>query len=76
MTGEEVARTAELIRDINRTSALIVVEHDMNFIKMIARRVTVFHQGAILIEDTMDRLLRNPQVRDIYLGRQAEMPDA
>ena len=76
MTSEEVARTAEVIRDINRTSALIVVEHDMNFIKMIARRVTVFHQGAILIEDTMDRLLRNRQVRDIYLGRQAEVQDA
>jgi ABC-type uncharacterized transport system ATPase subunit len=70
MTGEEVARTAELIRDINRTSALIVVEHDMNFIKMIARRVTVFHQGAILIEDTMANLEKNQQVRDIYLGKQ------
>lgn len=76
MTGEEVARTAELIRDINGSCALIVVEHDMNFIKMIASRVTVFHQGSILIEDTMEHLVRNPQVRDIYLGRQAEAPDA
>ena len=76
MTGEEVARTAELIRDINGSCALIVVEHDMNFIKMIASRVTVFHQGSILIEDTMEHLLRNPQVRDIYLGRQTEAPNA
>ena len=76
MTGEEVARTAELIRDINGSCALIVVEHDMNFIRMIASRVTVFHQGSILIEDTMERLVRNPQVRDVYLGRQAGAPDA
>jgi ABC-type uncharacterized transport system ATPase subunit len=71
MTSEEVARTAGLIRDINRTRALIVVEHDMGFIRMIARRVTVFHQGAVLVEDTMDNLMRNPMVRDIYLGRRA-----
>ena len=76
MTGEEVARTAELIRDINGSCALIVVEHDMNFIRMIASRVTVFHQGSILIEDTMEHLVRNPQVRDVYLGRQAGAPDA
>ena len=46
MTHEEVDQTAELIREINRTKALIVVEHDMQFIRMIARHVTVFHQGA------------------------------
>ena len=52
MTDDEVARTAELIREINRTHALIVVEHDMQFIRMIARTVTVMHQGAVLVEDT------------------------
>ena len=49
---------------------MIVVEHDMQFIKAIAKRVTVFHQGAILIEDTMANLEKNQQVRDIYLGKQ------
>jgi branched-chain amino acid transport system ATP-binding protein len=69
MTHDEVARTAELIREINRTHALIVVEHDMQFVRMIARTVTVMHQGAVLVEDTMDRILKNRAVRDIYLGK-------
>jgi len=68
MTNDEVARTAELIREINRTHALIVVEHDMQFVRMIAHTVTVMHQGAVLVEDTMGRILRNSAVRDIYLG--------
>ena len=46
MTHDEVVRTSELIREINRTHALIVVEHDMQFIRMIARTVTVFNQGS------------------------------
>jgi ABC-type uncharacterized transport system ATPase subunit len=69
MTHDEVARTAELVRDINRTHALIVVEHDMQFVRMIARTVTVMHQGAVLAEDTMDQILKNSAVRDIYLGK-------
>jgi branched-chain amino acid transport system ATP-binding protein len=69
MTHDEVARTAELVREINRTHALIVVEHDMQFVKMIARMVTVMHHGAVLVEDTMDRILANPMVRDVYLGK-------
>lgn len=72
MTSDEVVRTAGLIQEINRTKALIVVEHDIRFIKMIANRVTVFHRGTILIEDTMDGILHNATVRDIYLGRQAQ----
>ena len=71
MTHEEVLRTAELVREINRDKALIVVEHDMQFIRMIASRVTVFNQGAVLVEDTIGNILRNPLVRDIYLGKQA-----
>jgi len=69
MTHDEVVRTAELVREINRTHALIVVEHDMQFVKMIARMVTVMHQGAVLVEDTMDRILKDSSVRDVYLGK-------
>lgn len=69
MTHDEVARTAELIRDINRTRSLIVVEHDMQFIRMIASRVTVLDQGEVLVEDSIDNILRNPRVRDVYLGK-------
>ncbi len=71
MTHAEVQRTAELIRDIARDRAMIVVEHDMQFIRMIAERVTVFHQGRILAEDTMDAIMADERVRDVYLGKQA-----
>ena len=71
MSQEEVSRTAELIKEINRTHALIVVEHDMSFIRMIAKTVTVFNQGQILTEDTVDRVLADQRVRDVYLGKQA-----
>lgn len=71
MTHDEVLRTAELIREINRSQALIVVEHDMQFIRMIARRVTVFNQGSILVEDDVSAVLANQAVRDVYLGKQA-----
>jgi branched-chain amino acid transport system ATP-binding protein/urea transport system ATP-binding protein len=69
MTDEETARTADIIKEINKTRAIIVVEHDMAFIKMIAKVVTVFNQGRILIEDTYDRVVADQRVRDIYLGK-------
>ncbi len=69
MTHEEVVRTAELIRDINRTRSLIVVEHDMQFIRMIASRVTVLDRGQVLAEDSIEHILANPKVRDVYLGK-------
>lgn len=69
MTHEEVERTAELILEINKSRALIVVEHDMQFIKMIAKRVTVLHQGAVLIEDDVTNVLQDARVRDVYLGK-------
>jgi ABC-type uncharacterized transport system ATPase subunit len=71
MTHEEVLKTADLVREINRTKALIVVEHDMQFIRMIAKKVTVFNQGSVLVEDEVENIMRNPLVRDIYLGKQA-----
>ena len=71
MTHEETERTAELIREINRTATLIVVEHDMQFIRMISHTVTVFHEGRILMEDTMEAISANPRAREIYLGHRA-----
>jgi len=71
MTHDEVFKTAELVREINRTKALIVVEHDMQFIRMIAKQVTVFNQGSVLLEDNVENIMRDPRVRDIYLGKQA-----
>ena len=71
MTHEETIRTAELIREINRTATLIVVEHDMQFIRMISHRVTVFHEGRILMEDTMEAISADSRVREVYLGHRA-----
>lgn len=69
MSDGEVARTAELIIEINRQHALVVVEHDMNFIRMIAKTVTVLHQGAVIKEDTPDRIMSDPLIQQIYLGK-------
>ena len=71
MTDQEVLRTVELVREINKTKALIVVEHDMQFIRMIATKVTVFNQGAVLIEANVEAIMHKPIVRDVYLGKQA-----
>ena len=69
MTDQEVLRTVELVRDINKTKALIVVEHDMQFIRMIASKVTVFNQGAVLIEDDVEAIMHRPD-RARRLSRQ------
>jgi ABC-type branched-subunit amino acid transport system ATPase component len=71
MTDEEVDRLVDLIAELNQRHALVVVEHDMQFIRRIAKTVTVFHQGAVLIEGNVADILTNDQVRDVYLGKQA-----
>ena len=72
MSDAEVARTADLILDINRRHALVVVEHDMSFIRRIAKTVTVLHQGAIIREDTPDRIMSDPLIQQIYLGKKPQ----
>lgn len=69
MSAEEIGRTAELIRQAATTSTIIVVEHDMQFIRQIADLVTVFHQGRILAEGRMEEIQANPAVQEVYLGR-------
>jgi branched-chain amino acid transport system ATP-binding protein/urea transport system ATP-binding protein len=69
MTVEEVKKTVRLLRRLNETATVIVVEHDMNFIRMIARRVTVMHQGEVFAEGSMEEIEANEGVRDIYLGK-------
>lgn len=71
MTNEEVERAAEIILDINKTATVVVVEHDMDFVRRIAQSVTVFHQGNVLMEGDVDTVLSDTQVRDVYLGRSA-----
>jgi branched-chain amino acid transport system ATP-binding protein len=69
MSDAEVERTAELILEINCQHALVVVEHDMGFIRMIAKKVTVLHQGSVIKEDTPDRIMSDPLIQQIYLGK-------
>ncbi|MDO6408771.1 ATP-binding cassette domain-containing protein [Pantoea phytobeneficialis] len=68
MTHHEVRKTAELIKAINQQSTVVVVEHDMEFISMIAQQVTVFNQGAVLAEGSFRDVTSNPLVKEAYLG--------
>ena len=69
MTDEETARTAELLQAIARDRAVLVIEHDMEFVRSLARRVTVLHEGRVLCEGSVDEVQQDPRVREVYLGR-------
>ena len=69
MTDAETEQTATLLRDISRTSSVVVVEHDMEFIRSLDTRVTVLNEGSVLAEGSLDYLQNNQQVIDVYLGR-------
>jgi len=68
MSVRERELTAELLERICKNRSMIVIEHDMNFVKQIAHKVTVMHQGKILAEGPMDRVQADPRVIDVYLG--------
>lgn len=69
MTHGESLKTVQIIRDITQHSAVIVVEHDMDFIRMIGERVTVFERGAVIAQGSFAEISKDPQVRAAYLGR-------
>ena len=69
MTDAETDTTAELLVDINRDHSVIVVEHDMKFVRALGCRVTCLHEGATLAEGAMDVVANDPRVIDVYLGR-------
>lgn len=69
MSAAETRRTAEVIRELNRSHAIVVVEHDMQFIRSIARTVTVLHQGRVLTEAPAAQVFADPRVREVYLGK-------
>lgn len=68
MTHQEMDRTAELLTSLAGKHSVVVVEHDMDFVRSIARRVTVLHQGSVLAEGSMDDVQNNPKVVEVYLG--------
>ena len=68
MSARERELTAELLKRICKDRSVIVIEHDMDFVKQIAHKVTVMHQGKILAEGTMETVQTDPKVIDVYLG--------
>jgi urea transport system ATP-binding protein len=68
MTPQEIERTAQLLLSLAGEHSVVVVEHDMDFVRSIARRVTVLHEGRVLAEGDMDQVQNDPQVKEVYLG--------
>ncbi len=68
MTPQETEHTAELLTSLAGERTVVVVEHDMAFVRSIAKKVTVLHQGSVLAEGSMDDIQNNPDVIDVYLG--------
>jgi len=69
MTDAETEATAELLRDINRNHSVIVVEHDMGFVRALDCKVTCLHEGSVLAEGSIDAVAGNERVIEVYLGR-------
>jgi urea transport system ATP-binding protein len=69
MTDEETAKTGELLMSLAGKHSIIVIEHDMVFVRQIARQVTVLHQGHVLCEGTVDQVQADERVIEVYLGR-------
>jgi urea transport system ATP-binding protein len=68
MTPQETERTAELLNSLAGKHSVVVVEHDMDFVRSIARTVTVLHEGHVLAEGTIDEVQGNAKVKEVYLG--------
>jgi urea transport system ATP-binding protein len=69
MTDAETEATAELLKEINRDHSVVVVEHDMHFVRALDCKVTCLHEGAVLSEGTIDAVAGDPRVIEVYLGR-------
>jgi urea transport system ATP-binding protein len=76
MTDEETERTGRLLQDVARERAVLVIEHDMEFVRRIARTVTVLHEGSVLCEGPVDAIQKDERVLEVYLGRSRDEPEA
>lgn len=72
MTADETYKTGEMIKQIMKGKTVIVIEHDIDFVKQIAQRVTVLHQGEVLAEDFYESITQNPEVIAVYLKTDEE----
>ena len=69
MTPAERERTVEILKDVAQTKSVVVIEHDMEFVRNLDCRVTVLHEGSVLAEGYIDHVVNNEEVIDVYLGR-------
>ena len=69
MTPEEREHTTDILKRAARTRAVVVVEHDMEFVRRLNCRVTVLHEGSVLSEGSIDHVMRDKKVIEVYLGR-------
>jgi urea transport system ATP-binding protein len=69
MTDAETQQTAELLREINQDRTVVVVEHDMTFVRALGVKVTVLHEGSVLAEGSIDDVSADERVIEVYLGR-------
>jgi urea transport system ATP-binding protein len=76
LTEEETARTGDLLMSIAAERSVLVIEHDMEFVRQIARTVTVLHQGAVLCEGSVEQVQSDPRVLEVYLGRASARGEA
>jgi urea transport system ATP-binding protein len=69
MTDAETRQTADLLKEINRDKTVVVVEHDMTFVRDLGVKVTCLHEGTVIAEGTIDQVSANDRVIEVYLGR-------
>lgn len=69
LTDEETERVGELLLSLAQSHSIVVIEHDMEFVRQIARKVTVLHQGTVLCEGSIDEVQADPRVIEVYLGQ-------
>ena len=69
MTDAETMQTAALLKEINQEKSVIVVEHDMHFVRELGVKGTCLHEGSVLAEGSIDQVSQNERVVEVYLGR-------
>lgn len=76
LTDEETENIGNLLLALAKSHSIIVIEHDMEFVRQIDRKVTVLHEGSVLCEGTIEEVQNDPQVIEVYLGRSSDLPAA
>ena len=72
LTDEETENVGALLLELAQSHSIIVIEHDMEFVRQIAKKVTVLHQGSVLCEGSMEQIQNDPKVIEVYLGEEQQ----